>query len=133
MLSVLDIHVTVYSILSTVPSDSPSILQSVTINSSTVLVTLLPPPPEHQNGIITTYIVNVSLEGSHTEYQLTTTSLNLTLEGLHPFSTYIMVVAAETEIGRGPFSSPFEIHTPEDGKFVINCLVNTSTPFVFEG
>jgi len=112
----LDIHFIVCSIF-TVPSDSPRILQSVIVNSSTMLVTWLPPPPEYQNGIITAYVVNVSLEGSHTENQLSTTcSLNLTLERLHPFSTYIMVVAAETDIGRGPFSSPFEIHTPEDGK-----------------
>ena len=109
-----------YVLFSTVPSDSPRILQSVIVNSSTVLVTWLPPPPEYQNGIITAYVVNVSLEGSHTEYQLSTTcSLNLTLEKLHPFSTYIVVVAAETDIGRGPFSSPFKIHTPEDGKSLV--------------
>jgi len=30
-----------------------------------------------------------------------------------------MVVAAEMDIGRGPFSSPFKIHTPEDGKSLV--------------
>jgi len=47
-----------------VPSDSPRILLSVIVNSSTVLVTWLPPPPEYQNGIITAYVVNVSLEAA---------------------------------------------------------------------
>ena len=110
----------VHFMLSPVPSESPRILQSVIVNSSTVRVTWLPPPLEYQNGIITAYVVNVSLEGSHTEYQLSiTSSLNLTLGRLHPFSTYIVVVAAETDIGRGPFSSPFKIHTPEDGKSLV--------------
>ena len=92
-------------------------IQSGTVNSTAVLITWEPPPPEHRNGIITTYIVNVFLEDSHTIFQqYTTSSLSVILAGLHPFSTYVVVVAAETGVGRGPFSDGLRIHTPGDGK-----------------
>ena len=82
-----------------------------------MFVTWLPPPPEHQNGIVTAYVVSVSLEGNGTTPQYyTTSSLSLTLVGLLPFSMYTVAVAAETDIGRGPFSASFTIHTPEEGK-----------------
>ena len=100
-----------------VPAASPQSIQSVTINSSSALMTWQPPPPEHQNGIITAYVVSVLFEDNDTTVQqYTTSSLSVTLEGLHPFSTYMVAVAAETGVGRGPFSSGFTIHTPEDGK-----------------
>ena len=45
-----------------VPAASPHLIQSTTVNPTTVLITWQPPPPEHQNGIITAYVVHVSLE-----------------------------------------------------------------------
>ena len=85
-------------------------------------MTWQPPPPEHQNGIITAYVVNVSLEDNDTIVQhYTTSSPSLTLVGLHPFSTYMVVVAAETGVGRGPFSSGLRIYTPEDSKIFYRC------------
>ena len=47
--------------------------------------------------------------------QYITSSLNVTVVGLYPFSTYLVAVAAEASVGRGPFSG-FTIHTPENGK-----------------
>ena len=106
-------HATFYA----VPTASPQNIQAMTVDSSTVLITWLPPIPEHWNGIITAYIVNVFLEDNDTVVQqYTTSSLRVTLMGLHPFSTYVVAAAAETVVGRGPFSSGLGIHTPEDGK-----------------
>ena len=106
-----------HAIFCVVPTDFPQTLQAVMVNSSAVLVTWKPPPPEHQNGIITAYVVSVSLAGKDTTPQYyTSSSLSLTLVELLPFSTYIIAVAAETDIGRGPFSSSFTVYTPEDGK-----------------
>ena len=80
-------------------------------------MTWQPPPPDYQNGILNSYAVSVFLEGNDTVVQqYTTLSLSVTLVGLHPFSTYMVSVAAETGVGRGPFSSSFTIRTPEDGK-----------------
>ena len=86
------------------------------VNSSTVLITWQPPPLDDQNGIIITYVINISLEVNDTvPQQYITSFLNVTVAGLHPFSTYVVAVAAQTGVGRGPFSG-FTIHTPEDGK-----------------
>ena len=105
-----------------VPAASPHLIQSTTVNPTTVLMTWQPPPPEHQNGIITAYVVHVSLEDNDTIVQhYTTSSLNVTLVGLHPFSTYMVLVAAETDVGRGPFSSGLRVYTPEDGKTFYCC------------
>ena len=107
----------VHVILCAVPTAFPQAIQTMIVNSSAVLVTWQPPPPEHQNGIITAYVVSVSLAGKDTTPQYyTSSSLSLTLVELLPFSTYIIAVAAETDIGRGPFSSSFTVYTPEDGK-----------------
>ena len=97
-------------------------IQSTIVNPTTILMTWQPPPSEHQNGIITAYVVNVYLEDNDTIFQqYTTSSLSVTLLGLHPFSTYMVAVAAETGVGRGPFSSGFRIYTPEDGKIFGDC------------
>ena len=33
-----------------------------------------------------------------------------------PYTTYFIQVAAETAVGRGPYSEVVTIYTPEDGK-----------------
>ena len=107
----------VHAVFYAVPTASPQSIQAMIMNSSTVLITWLPPIPEHWNGIITAYNVNVFFDNNDTVPQeYTTSSLTVTLVGLHPFSTYVVVVAAKTDVGRGPFSSGLRIHTPEDGK-----------------
>lgn len=86
------------------------------VNSSTVLITWQPPPLDDRNGIIISYVITISLEVNDTvPQQYITSSLNVMVVGLHPFSTYVVAVAAETGVGRGPFSG-FTIRTPEDGK-----------------
>ena len=107
----------VHAMFHAVPTASPQNIQAMTMNSSTVLITWLPPIPEHWNGIITAYIVNIFLDDNDTvPQQYTTSTLSVTLVGLHPFATYVVVVAAKTGVGRGPFSSGLRIQTPEDGK-----------------
>ena len=97
-------------------------IQSTIVNPTTILMTWQPPPSEHQNGIITAYVVNVYLgDNSTIVQQYTTSSLSVTLLGLYPFSTYVVVFAAETGVGSGPFSSGFRIYTPEDGKIFGDC------------
>ena len=99
-----------------VPTASPDSIQSMIVNSTAVILTWLPPILD-QNGIIIAYTVNVSLEDNDTvPQQYTTSSLNVMLVELHPFSTYVVFVAAETGVGRGPFSSGLRIYTLEDGK-----------------
>ena len=100
-----------------VPTASPDSIQSMIVNSTAVILTWLPPILDDQNGIIIAYTINVSFDDNDTvPQQYTTSSLNVMLVELHPFSTYVVFVAAETGVGRGPFSSGLRIYTPEDGK-----------------
>ena len=103
-----------------VPTASPDSIQSMVVNSTAVIITWLAPVVDDQNGIITAYIVNVSLEDNDTvPLQYTTSSLSVMLVELYPFSTYIVFVAAETSVGRGPFSRSLRISTHEDGRQMI--------------
>ena len=100
-----------------VPTASPDSIQSMILNSTAVILTWLPPVLDDQNGIITAYIINLSLEDNDTvPLQYTTSSLSVMLVELYPFSTYFVFVAAETGVGRGPFSRGLRISTPEDGR-----------------
>ena len=103
-----------------VPTASPDSIQSMIVNSTAVIITWLPPVFDDQNGIITAYIINVSLEDNDTlPLEYTTSSLSVMLVELHPFSTYVVFVAAETGVGRGPFSRGLTISTPEDGRHMM--------------
>jgi len=103
-----------------VPTASPDSIQSMIVNSTAVILTWLPPILDDQNGIIIAYTINVSLDDNDTvPQQYTTSSLNVMLVELHPFSTYVVFVAAETGVGRGPFSSGLRIYTPEDGRQMV--------------
>ena len=103
-----------------VPTASPDSIQSMIVNSTAVIITWLPPVVDDQNGIITAYIVNVSLEDNDTvPLQYTTSSLSVMLVEVYPFSTYVVFVAAETSVGRGPFSRSLRISTPEDGRQIM--------------
>ena len=100
-----------------VPTASPQNVESMTVNSTTILMTWEPPPPEHQNGIIIAYVVNVSVEDNDIiPQQYSTSALSVALVGLHPYSLYMVAVAAQTGVGRGPFSNSITIRPPEDGK-----------------
>ncbi len=73
-----------------------------------------PPPFEDQNGVITSYTINVSMVLTGEVLQLVTNTTELGLDYLEPHSKYSVVVAAETRIGQGPFSSVLVFETKED-------------------
>ena len=104
--------------LYTVPTAPPQNVDGEVLNSTAIFMTWQVPPLEGQNGIIQLYFIhllevptNLSFiyqqEGQHTE---------LVIVSLHPDYDYECSVAAETVVGRGPFSDPFIITTHEDGK-----------------
>lgn len=70
------------------------------------------PRPEHRNGLITGYVVNVM--GGAESYQLTTTASPFTVDSLSAFSVYSLAVAARTSVGTGPFSMTITITTTSD-------------------
>ena len=81
--------------------------------SPTVFVLTWQPPLEGDgNGIVRSYMVNITeLETGEVE-QYFTSDLNITVTSRHPFYRYRYILAAET-IGLGPFTDPNVIHMPE--------------------
>lgn len=74
-----------------------------------------PPLPEHQNGIIRHYVINItSIDGSFNVSTPTTQTNYTVLAPIRPFITYICNIAAET-VAVGPVSEDISILTPQDG------------------
>ena len=71
-----------------------------------------------QNGLLTEYVVSVSVTETGEQLQRRTAgdASSLTISSLHPDYTYTYIVAAATAVGRGPFSTAGSARTPEDGE-----------------
>ena len=107
---------TSFYILNTVPSGSPINVAFVVLSPTDVVLTWDPPNYEEQNGKIVQYIVEVANNQTGETQQFSTpdNSLNIILK---PYRTYMLLVAAATGIGLGPFSDPETVVTPEGCKF----------------
>ena len=105
------------------PSGPPLNITTRTVNSTTIQVTWAPPAPEHQNGIITLYNINVTVSETKSNFILNTSTTSLNVTGLHPHYTYTLAVSAVT-IRPGTYSEPQIITTPEDCKFLFLTFAN---------
>ena len=97
-----------------VPRSAPVHLQGSAVNSTAIFLQWQPPLLTDQNGVIRSYIINITVVETGTTLQLTSQTNARNLSGLHPYYTYILTVAAVT-IGRGPYGLVLTIKTPEDG------------------
>ena len=95
------------------------------IDSRTLMISWMPPPFEHQNGIIREYQVNITESETEMVYHLTTAATSLTVPSLHPFYTYNCTVAAFT-VAEGPYSLEVNITMPEDGTFSLPLIFITT-------
>ena len=84
-------------------------------SSDSIILVWEPPSPEDQNGLIVGYTINVTDLETGERYQHLSTSTNITIGSLTPFTTYICIIAARTNIGIGPFSTVVTVQTLEDG------------------
>ena len=78
-------------------------------------LTWSPPPFEQQNGVITGYVINVTVLGSNISFTLYSNTSSYFVNTLKPFRTYICIIAAQTSIGMGPFGQLFILRTPQAG------------------
>ncbi len=92
------------------------------VSGSTLVGSWDPPSPEHRNGEILRYVVNITLTArggtqvtNGEQRTLYTATTNLTVGSLHPHYTYFYSVAAENSVGTGP-STMTPIMMPEAGK-----------------
>ena len=74
---------------------------------------------ENTNGIIRKYIINIT-EQSTGEQLVVIETLNTTIRvhSLHPYTTYLVSVAAYT-VGEGPYTPLLEVVTLEEGTLCI--------------
>ena len=106
-----------FSTTYSVPTASPRNFVTANISSRSAVLMWDPPPPEHQNGNITQYIINATVLQSNERLQFFSESTSLVVDTLTPYTTYILFVAASTSVGTGPFTTSIvTIQTPQDGE-----------------
>ena len=87
------------------PSGSPQNVRVTQRQLTSITLEWQPPLSYQQNGIITTYTVQITQLGESLS-TVTTTGLRITISSLLPNSLYSFMVAASTAVGRGPYTSP---------------------------
>ena len=98
-----------------VPSGPPQNITPQASSARSLYITWNPPAAAEQNGIITSYTVNITGVETGEQLQLLSESESANVTGLTPYTTYLCIVAASTAIGPGPFSIQKAIRTPEAG------------------
>ena len=101
----------------TVPSGAPRNFTAFATSPFEAAFSWVPPPADEQNGIIANYVINITEDNTGEEFQVSTSNTSLTIDdNLQPYYTYICVIAAETSVGEGPFSSNISFTTHEYGR-----------------
>lgn len=99
----------------TVPSAPPEMLNASSIDPNTLDLEWSPPSPGTENGIIQYYTVILTEQETGTTSQYTPIDNYIVIYSLHPYYTYVVMVAAVTVAGSGP-TNMITIKMPEDGK-----------------
>ena len=86
----------------------------MTINSTSVHLSWLPPDEDQHNGDIRHYNIWIVEFHSGRVIQLNSTDITTVYTGLHPAYTYSFTVAAVT-VEIGPYSDSATFKMPEDG------------------
>ena len=105
------------SLLSVEPSGPPTDVSATASSPSSIMITWTQPTADLMNGDLTGYVISVTRGDTLAAVQHTTlTDTTLSVSGLHPHTTYICTVAAQTSAGTGPFSHRALVQTPENGE-----------------
>ncbi|XP_050293161.1 roundabout homolog 2 [Anthonomus grandis grandis] len=96
--------------LEDVPSAPPDTITAGFFNSTAGWVRWSPPPPQHCNGIITGYRIQIKGEKTRT-FSMNATTTSILISNLTAGSTYSARVAATTGAGQGPYSAPVPLLT----------------------
>ena len=114
--------------LSLVPAGAPLNIEAFSLSPSTLLIEWDAPPLQLHNGLIVDYSVSISEVETGSNFQLASGGLmNIVVPGLHPYYTYVFVIAASTIARRGPYtaySTSSPIQMPSDGKCCFGYLAH---------
>ena len=100
----------------TAPISPPTNVISNGITSTTLDISWNSLQPEDENGIVRSYIINVTIADNGLNFEVTAYTNSVFLNDLHPYYTYMVSIAAFT-VELGPFSIVTSYKTNEDGKF----------------
>jgi len=94
--------------LEDVPSAPPDNVLIEMLNSTSAKVSLFPPPPQHRNGQLLGYNIQIKTNSSvvHSYLVLNATTTSITLVNLTLNQAYVIRTVAFTKLGHGPFSAP---------------------------
>lgn len=96
------------------PTGSPLNVNSKIRSSKSIQVNWEPPEGIKQNGIITSYVIQIM---SPTERRKIISNVtNVDIFNLSPYTTYSVFVSAVNSVGKGPSTLPVTVTTLEDGK-----------------
>ena len=110
-------------LLHAVPSGSPLSFGGTAMTSRSATISWNPPRADLQNGVIISYVINVTVLETGLTFQLTSNTTSLTIGTLSPYRNYVCIIAAVTSVGIGPFSGQFTLTTPQDGIGIrIQCI-----------
>lgn len=96
------------------PSAPPTNVNGASLSSESIHITWNPPPTDLQNGLIRSYIIEVTENETGIISQHSTSMTQITLSSLHAFYHYDFTVAART-VSNGPKSPPERVQTHPDG------------------
>ena len=97
------------------PLAPPMSLSLASKTSTSLSLEWLTPNETLINGIIRSYLINVTEVKTSTVFEYETTLKSIIINGLHPFYNYECSVAAFT-VATGPFTVPLKVQTTEDGR-----------------
>ena len=97
-----------------VPTAAPTNVQVGMLNLTSGVVRWSPPPPQHHNGILLGYKIQVKAGNSTkilAQMTLNSSTLSVGLHNLTTGATYSARVVAYTRVGAGPYSKPVNFST----------------------
>ena len=100
------------------PHSSPTSVMVPFTDERGATISWLPPILEDRNGIITYYLIvvrNLQFSFEDITANVSASDMSYDVGGLEEYCRYECQIAAGTIIGSGPYSSPLEFLTMEDG------------------
>jgi hypothetical protein len=104
-------------IIHTVPTAAPLMPSGFALTSTLITVMWSPPPDEHINGIIDTYLIEVTEVVTNNTWIFHAVQTQVNVGPFHPYYAYRCRVSAST-IGPGPYSAPIYVNSGEAGMYV---------------
>lgn len=106
------------------PEASPISISQRNVMPRSVDLSWVVPRSDLQNGVIRYYVLEVyeNNTGNSSTYQTLSAQTSYTVSNLHPYYTYSIRILAVT-VGPGPLSISHTVNTLQDGKTVLQCLM----------